>query len=46
MAGIITVGADGEPALVTPGCELLDFDSDWDVDFTDFAQFQLAFTGP
>jgi len=35
----------GTAALTAPGCELLDFDSDWDVDLADVALFQLAFTG-
>jgi len=35
----------GTAALTAPGCELLDFDSDWDVDLADVARFQLAFTG-
>lgn len=29
-----------------PGCRFADFDDDSDVDFLDFAAFQVAFTGP
>ncbi len=36
----------GEAAKTTPGCELLDFDRDWDVDLTDMGLFQQAFTVP
>ena len=35
----------GTAALTAPGCELLDFDSDWDVDLADVGEFQVAFTG-
>lgn len=31
----------GDAALTPPGCELLDFDRDWDVDVADFAQIQI-----
>jgi outer membrane protein assembly factor BamB len=31
----------GTRALTPPGCELLDFDRDWDVDVADFAQMQI-----
>jgi hypothetical protein len=36
-------GPDGGP--LDPECECADFDGDDDVDFADFAAFQLAFTG-
>ncbi len=33
----------GTKANTAPGCELLDFDRDWDVDLADYAAFQNAF---
>lgn len=37
------VTGPGEPA--GPGCNVLDFDADGDVDLVDWGLFQLAFTG-
>jgi hypothetical protein len=36
----------GPSATATPGCECYDLDGDDSVDLADFADFQLAFTGP
>jgi outer membrane protein assembly factor BamB len=36
----------GTRALTPPGCELLDFDRDWDVDVADFARIQIELSAP
>jgi hypothetical protein len=36
----------GTRALTSPGCELLDFDRDWDVDVADFARIQIELSAP
>jgi hypothetical protein len=36
----------GDAALTPPGCELLDFDRDWDVDVADFARMQVELSTP
>jgi outer membrane protein assembly factor BamB len=36
----------GTRALTPPGCELLDFDRDWDVDVADFARAQIELSAP
>jgi outer membrane protein assembly factor BamB len=36
----------GTRALTPPGCELLDFDRDWDVDVADFARMQIELSAP
>jgi hypothetical protein len=36
----------GTRALTPSGCELLDFDRDWDVDVADFARIQIELSAP
>jgi outer membrane protein assembly factor BamB len=36
----------GTRALTPPGCELLDFNRDWDVDVADFARAQIELSAP